>query len=154
MSLFLVKERLCAVFVNELTLRVPGHQFVGGRRSTSDAGVLGVVKCDRVDEVAPDTGVYEAELAIVLLRNMDEPAPADSSNVQEQSKFAAAVELALNQIPRPGYDEEIGIILNGWVIEDIAEASDAQDYADVIFLKVGCQLPEKRGEPEVQHPVG
>jgi hypothetical protein len=153
-DLFLIKERLAAVFVSELTVRVPGTTFVAGRRSTADTGVVGVVKVDRVDEIAPDTGVYNGEVAIILLRNMDEKPPAGTTNEGLQSKLAADVEKALNQIPRPGVDDEIGIVLNGWVIDDIAEASDAQDYADIVFLKVGCQLPEKRGEPDVQHPVG
>lgn len=155
MSSFLIKERLQQVLVNELTARLPARKFVMGRRDSADTGPMGVVKVDRVDEILPDTGVYEAEVAIVLVRNMDEEPPPGLTNAQDQSAFAREVEQALNQIPRPGYDDEVGIVLNGWVTDQIAEASDKQDYADILFLTVGCQILERAdGIPTGQVPVG
>lgn len=150
MSLFLASHRLEEVFCNELTTRLPLRTIRMGQRDSADTGPLAVVKCDHIDEIVPDSGVYEAEVAIVIVRPMDETPPDGSTNAAELAQFVGEVEKALNQIPRPGYDDEVGIDLCGWVITRIAEASTKQDRGHLLFLKVGCKLPEKRMEPEVQ----
>jgi hypothetical protein len=156
MSLFLIRDRLQQVFASELTLRLPQRKFVPGRRDTSDTGPMGVVKVDHVMELAPNTGVYEAEVVIVVLRNIDAVPPEGSSNAAEQSKFSAEVEHALNTIPKPSYDDELEIALHGWVIEQVAEAQDQQDHADMLFLKVGCGLLERNAAiptPQAEVPA-
>lgn len=150
MSLYLIKERVENVFTSELTARVTpstGVPFYAGGRDTTNPALQGVCKCDKASELTPESGVYEAELAIILVRNMDDPSTNPSqTRDQQQSALCKAVETAINQIPRPGYDADIGIVLNGWVIEDVKDASDEQDFADILFLKVGCSLLEKDGQ--------
>lgn len=152
-SLYLVSRRLEEVFAAELQSRLPERVFRQGRRDSSDTGPMCVVKCDRAREISPDCGVYKAEMAIVIVRPIDDPAPAGTTKTADQSAFVKDVEKALNQIPRPGFDADIGIDLKGWVQDEIAEASTEQDHGDIIFMTVGCMLMEKRGEPEVQTPV-
>lgn len=153
MSLHLASHRLEEVFCNELATRLPARTIRMGQRDSADTGSLAVVKCDHIDEIIPDSGVYEAELAIVIVRPMDETPPEGSTGAAELSRFVSDVEKALNQIPRPGYDPDVGIDLCGWVITRITEAGTRQDRGHILFLKVGCKLPEKRMEPEVQAEV-
>lgn len=153
MSLHLASHRLEEVFCNELATRLPSRVIRMGQRDTADSGPLAVVKCDHIDEITPDIGVYEAELAIVVVWPMDSDPPEGTTQAAELSRFVGEVEKSLNQIPRPGVDDDVGIELLGWTVTQIAEAISKQDRGYILYLKVGCKLPEKRMEPEVQAEV-
>jgi hypothetical protein len=132
-----MKYRLESCFTAELRARVPQLTWYGERRDQNAVTPYGVVSAETVGEINQDTGVYHADLGIGIVTNIDE------STTEDVAKLAAAVEQALNEMPRAGCDEELKLVLNGWNIVEIGTASKNQDFANVFTLRIGCAKLEK-----------
>jgi hypothetical protein len=102
------------------------------------------VRADRITETTPDSGVYYAEVAVIIVRNMDDAPPQGKTLTQIQSEQCQSVETALEAIPKPGYDDDVGLVLHGMVIEEIVpNVKDGQLLADVFGVRFGCGLLER-----------
>ena len=127
--------RVEALFAAELNGRCTAGTGVTFHRSRAGEEAVtpyGVVRCERVEETTSESAVYRAEVSVSVIHSIDE-----NTGVEHETAVHT-VEQAINRIPKPGRDEDNGVLLYGFVIKEHAPASDAQDYATVLFLEVGC----------------
>jgi hypothetical protein len=138
---FSIQSRLEQCFVAELRGRVPGLTWLNADKIPEAVPPYGAVSVDSAQEITVDTGVYHVDMDIGVVHNIDEV------DATQAGTFAAAVEAALNEMPRAGVDEELKLVLNGWSIVEMTTASKGQDFAHVFTLRIGCAKLE-RLQPE------
>lgn len=131
----LVKDGLAKAWACHLT-GTAGFNFFPHRHDGLTAPPFGVVVVKRLRPLVPDDDVHEAEMRIVVVSDV-----GDSTSGKHQERVGRAY-AAIQGVPRKAIDEKNGVILYGFLIEDIEPASGQgadgkKVFSDVFMMKAG-----------------
>jgi len=128
-----VKDALAGALADELNGRV-GHSVVAKRRDPSVELPMSVVVVKRLAETTPKSGAYVADVRVVHISEVaDSTSHAHDVRVEELEK-------ALDDMPHCGKDDELDVILYGFVVEEVEDAINDEDdvFGDVFVIRAGC----------------
>jgi hypothetical protein len=109
-------------------------KFFQNNADTDAAPPYGVVTVTRMQEIVPNTHVFNAEVKIAVVTSID------ISSSEQHDTLLELVQDKLAQIPKRVTDDDIGIRIFGWVelYSESVTKDESQSFSDVITIKLGC----------------
>jgi hypothetical protein len=141
-----IHYRLEKVLKEELKGRVAALPWLMSQDRPEAEPPYAILQCDEAAETTPESGVFYVKTALLVTH------PLDEGSGKEHAQRVQEVQMALNAIPRPGWDEENGLRLFGFVVMRTSSSNMEQEQGTLFELNVGCGRAETPLEEPSQTP--
>lgn len=111
-----------------------GQSRLPGVAAKARSGVTApyyVVQCKEAQNTTSRSGVFKVEIRVVLVSSLD-----DSTSAEHDDRLAA-IERALDLMPRNAIDTEQGVRFYGFFLESQDTATEDQSFGDVLIIPAG-----------------
>lgn len=132
--------------VEELQARVPELTWHASQDMPSGDPPYAVLQCDEARETTPESGVFYTAAALLVTHALDE------GSGRQHAVLVQKVRQALEEIPRPGVDEENRVRIYGFVVQRTTAANVEQEQGTLFELNIGCGVWEKQAGGPVNTP--
>ena len=128
-----LKDLLTVVWAADLQGRVAaGHSVFPSRRPDGVKPPFSVVVVSRMEQAVPGCDAWIAEVRVVCVCDKAEGGSAEQE--RRLGEISAAVEATV-----PGVDEDLGVRLCGFSVDEVRQAKAEKVYSDVLFITAGCE---------------
>ena len=127
-----LKDLLSRAWAADLAARVPGHAVYPSRRPDKVKPPFSVVVVGRMDQAAPGSDAWIAEVKVVCVCDKAEGGSAEQE--RRLGEISEAVEATV-----AGADADLGVRLCGFSVDEVRQAKAEHVYSDVMFITAGCE---------------